>query len=53
MAVKSNEIINSIKFLAFDMMDNVEVILIDECEQKNNSESVDEEIYEPVFDEIL
>ena len=28
-------------------------ILIDECEKKNNSESVDEEIYDPVFDEIL
>lgn len=28
-------------------------ILIDECENKNISESVDEEIYEPVFDEIL
>lgn len=28
-------------------------ILIDECEQKNNFESVDEKIYEPVFDEIL
>ena len=28
-------------------------ILIDECEKKNNSESVDEELYEPVYDEIL
>lgn len=27
-------------------------ILIDECEKKNNSESVDEDIYEPVYDEI-
>ena len=28
-------------------------ILIDECEKKNNSEFVDEDIYDPVFDEIL
>lgn len=28
-------------------------ILIDECEKKNNFESVDEDIYDPVFDEIL
>ena len=28
-------------------------ILIDECEKKNISESVDEDIYEPVYDEIL
>ena len=27
-------------------------ILIDECEKKNNSECVDEDVYEPVYDEI-